>query len=672
MTTQLSTLLLTLLFIIPSLSGFSQNVEWASSVIEVSSELSYPQNSALQALGRPNVLPRGGESPNAWVPRRPDRTDYIKVGFRNPIRIKQVAIGESFNPGAVSKIFAYDSTGAEYLLYELQPAPLELVGRVLNVNVDQTPYEVHAVKIVLNGGAVPGYNAIDAIGISSSQYPITAGVNIASNLNPSLRVERVGPAINSKYAEYGPILTPDGKQMYFSRLNHPDNVGGENDPEDIWVADLNEQTGDWNEARNIGKPLNNNQPNFINSISSDGNTLVLLLGNIYKGNRTLPGISFSRKVGDQFQEPTPINITDDYNLSEKANYYVSNNLQTLMMSVQREDSNGERDLYVSFLQEDSSYSQPLNLGNVVNSAGEEAGPFLSQDGRTLFFSSTGFSSYGGMDIYVTRRLDDTWTNWTEPENLGNAINSDDDDIFFNMPQEGNYAYFVKSEGQQSNTDIFRVSLPLFYEAPAVVFVQGKVFQKTDNEDKPVKANIEVQNLTANEVIDTLESDDDGIFEILLPAGNRYGFTPQVEKFLPISDNIDLTADTSYREMTKDFYLVSKSFEDPIEINNVFFAFNSSEIQPDSRLGLNRLADLLKKNEEISIQITGHTDNVGSEEYNLRLSRQRAAAIRDFLVKAGISANRLSIEGKGESSPVSSNESDRGRQQNRRVEFTIDK
>jgi outer membrane protein OmpA-like peptidoglycan-associated protein len=277
-----------------------------------------------------------------------------------------------------------------------------------------------------------------------------------------------------------------------------------------------------------------------------------------------------------------------------------------------------------------------------------------------------------MDIYVTRRLDDTWTNWTEPENLGNAINSEDDDIFFNMPQEGNYAYFVKSEGQQSNSDIFRVSLPLFYEAPAVVFIKGKVFRKTGSENAPIKANIEVQNLTANEVIDTLEANDQGIFEILLPAGNRYGFTPQADKFLPISDNIDLSADTSYREMTKDFYLVSKTFEKPIEINNVFFAFNSSIIQPDSRIGLDRLADLLKKNGDISIRITGHTDNVGTEEYNLDLSRQRAAAIRDFLVSAGISKDRLSIEGKGESSPISSNDSDRGRQQNRRVEFTIDR
>lgn len=670
MTTQLSTILLTLLLTLPPLIGFSQNVEWAANVIEVSSEYSYPQNSALQALGRPNVLPRGGESPNAWMARKPNRTDFIKVGFRNPIQIKQVAIGESLNPGAVSKVFAYDSIGTEYLLYELQPQPLELVGRVLNINVDQTPYTVHAVKVVISGGVVPGYNGIDAIGISSSQYPITAGINVASNLNPSLRVERVGPAINSEYAEYGPILTPDGKQMYFSRLNHPDNTGGKEDPEDIWVADLDEQTGEWKEAKNIGRPLNNDQPNFINSVSSDGNTLVLLLGNIYKGDKTLPGISFSRKVNGEFQEPTPIEIVDDYNLSPKANYYISNDLKTLLMAVQREDSNGERDLYVSFLEEDSSYSVPLNLGNVVNSGGEEAGPFLSQDGKTLFFSSTGFSSYGGMDIYVSRRLDDSWTNWTEPENLGNAINSGEDDIFFNMPEEGNYAYFVKSEGQ-SNTDIFRVSLPLFYEAPAVIFVQGKVFQKTNDEDKPLKASIEVQNLTANEVIDTLESDDEGVFEILLPAGNRYGFTPQADKYLPISDNIDLSADTSYREMTQDLYLVSKTYDQPIEINNVFFAFNSSQIQSDSRIGLNRLAELLKENNDLSIRIIGHTDNVGSDEYNLRLSRQRAAAIRDYLVSNGISDDRLSVEGKGESSPVASNNSDSGRRQNRRVEFVID-
>jgi OOP family OmpA-OmpF porin len=648
----------------------AQNVQWASEVLEFSSQLSDKQYSAQQILHKPNVLPNTGESPNAWTPRNPNSIEFIKVGYENPMPIQQIAIGESYNPGSVRRVFVYDEEGNETMVYDFEPKPAGIQGRLLNIFFEMTTFSVNAVKVELDGRSVPGYISIDAIGISDSNIPIEVKVNVADIMNTSLNPERLSEKVNSEFSEMRPLISPDGKTLYFSRRNHPGNVGGVKDYEDIWFSEMDTVSGEWMEAQNIGSVLNNDGPNFISSITPDGNTMVLLLGNEYKSNgKMAAGVSISTKTADGWSKPQNLEIPNNYNLSDKANFYMANNRKAIIMAVEREDSYGDRDLYVSFLEDDGKWTEPKNLGNTVNTASEESAPFLAADDETLYFSSRGFSGYGGSDIYVTRRLDDTWENWSEPQNLGPEINSELDDEFFNIPASGQYAYYSRAI-TEDNMDIFRVELPVFYKPAPVVAVKGRVYNAKTNE--PIEAKIFYEKLPEGEEIGIARSEaGTGNYEIILPSGKQYGYLAEAEGFLSISANIDLTELQEYKEVTQDLYLVPVEKEQTIVMNNVFFDFDKSTLRNESFPELRRIATFLDKNQNIKIEIGGHTDSYGNDAYNQRLSERRANAVRDFFVQQGIAPERMQAIGYGETKPVvPGNLNIAGQQENRRVEFKI--
>ena len=648
----------------------AQVVQWASELLEFSSELTPVQFSARQILGKPDALPAGGENPNAWTPNKPNNKEFIKIGFETPMSIRQIAVAESFNPSAVFKVFAYDEQGAEYLVNTFNPRTVPLRGRVMNVFMELTQYKVASVKLEMDGAAVPDYFSIDAVAISDSDIPIIADIDVPEDLRADIATERLGRNINSEYEEYKPLLSPDGQTLFFSRKFHPGNIGGEDDPEDIWFSEKSAD-GSWQKAKNIGPTLNTPGPNFISSVTPDGKTAVLLLGNKYgkRGNMEA-GVSISSRENGEWSKPTALFINDDYNYADKANFYLANNRKTLLMSVQRSDSNGDRDLYVSFLQEDSTWSVPENLGVSVNSAGEESAPFLAADDVTLYFSSTGFSGYGAADIYVSRRLDDTWLHWSTPQNLGPTINSPDDDLFFNIPANSKFAYYSKTVSRD-DSDIFRVHLPLFSVPKPVILVKGKLYNSETNE--PIEAKIVYERLPDGlEVGITKSNSETGAYEILLPAGEMYGFRAEADGYIPISENLDLREEDAgdYTVEGKNIFLAPIEERVTVALNNVFFDFNRSTLKDDSYPELNRVVDLMKERPGMEIQINGHADNTGDGMYNMNLSRRRAQAVSDYLIKNGIDVKRLVVAYFGEMKPTASNDTDSGRQLNRRVEFTI--
>ena len=650
----------------------AQNVQWASEVIEFSSELSPVQYSSSQALNKPNVLPNGGENPNAWTPKNPNRVEFIKVGFENPMKIQQIAVGESYNPGSISTVYVYDKAGNETQVYTFNSRPIGEEGRLLNIFINPTEFEVAAVKVELDGRAVPGYNSIDAIGVSDSEIPINVDnlIRVAENLGEDLEAQRLSPTVNSESSEFRPLISPDGKTLFFSRSNHPGNVGGKDDDEDIWFSELDETTGEWKEARNIGPVLNNKGPNYISSITPDGNSILLLLGNEYLPNGKMKaGLSVSRKTENGWSQPEALKVENLYNYSEKANFYMANNRKTLLMSIEREDSYGDRDLYASFLNPDGSWGEPINLGSIVNSASEESAPFLAADDETLYFSSDGYAGFGGTDIYVTRRLDDSWKNWTEPENLGPDINSENDDEFFNIPASGEYAYYSRGVGTD-NMDIFKLELPVFYKPAPVVLVQGKVFNSKTNEALG-GVKILYERLPDGTEIGLATSDPTtGAYKIVLPSGAKYGYLAEAEGYVAVNANIDLNNLEEYKEISQDLFLVPIETGATIVMNNIFFEFDRSGLGEDSYPELKRIIEFMTNNPGVEIEISGHTDSVGSSSYNERLSNRRAKAVFDYMVENGIESSRVVSRGFGESKPIATNDTSEGREQNRRVEFRI--
>jgi OmpA-OmpF porin, OOP family len=688
MSKKLSFLFFALVF---TLTASGQVVQWASKVIESSSELTPVQYSAQQILGKPNVLPAAGQNPNAWTPDKPRKKEFIKVGFDIPAQIQQIAIAESNNPSGLYKVFLYDESGKEYLIQTLNPQTIPLKGRMLNIFMEKTSYKVTAVKLEFDGAALSDYFSIDAVAIADSHLPIAAVINIPELMAKGLISDRLDENVNSEYNDYNGILSPDGKTLYFSRRNHPGNIGGVNDKEDIWYSTLDD-SGKWTLAKNMGPKFNNEYPNFINAITSvtpDGKAAVMVLGNQYinGGKKMLAGMSISTNVNGQWTDPKPVKIENDYNYNEKSHYFLTNTRKALLMSVEREDSYGDRDLYVSFSKNDSTWSEPLNLGKTLNTASEEASPFLAADDNTLYFSSKGFSGYGGSDIYRTVRLDDTWTKWSEPENLGSEINSKFDDLFFNIPASSEYAYFSKGVSE-NNVDIFRLKLPAFMLPNPVITVKGKLIDSKTG--KPIGAKIIYENLADGKEVGVAESNPEtGEYEIQLPVGKMYGVRAEAKDHLSSNQNLDLRK-VAYGPVNQDVKLAPVGREDtnvvtvsPIEVtpiaedamiplNNIFFDFDKAVLKSESFPELNRIVGLMNERSTMQVEIAGHTDTTGPDSYNLLLSERRAKSVSNYLMEKGIAKERISTVFFGEAKPIDTTNTPAGNRKNRRVEFKIAK
>jgi OmpA-OmpF porin, OOP family len=282
------------------------------------------------------------------------------------------------------------------------------------------------------------------------------GINIDAKAFP------LNPTINGPFEELKPRLTPCGKRLYFSRSFHPGNSSGTQDSEDIWYSEFDKDLDSWSEPIRMPGFLNNAGPNYINNVSATGDTIIL--GNRYthKG-KMRAGLSYSVNEKGKWSAPTNIEIRNDYNISNHANSFVDLSSGIIISSRQRCEGLGERDLYVSFWNGIVA-TEPINMGTVINTDFEESSPYLATDGKTLYFASKGHHGHGGYDIYVTKRLDDSWENWSEPQNLGPAVNGPMDDEFFSITHCGKFAIFSKQISVH-NVDLFKISMDDLFTEP---------------------------------------------------------------------------------------------------------------------------------------------------------------------------------------------------------------
>jgi outer membrane protein OmpA-like peptidoglycan-associated protein len=492
-------------------------------------------------------------------------------------------------------------------------------------------------------------------------------VNLVDSSFKANKKENLGENVNSASSEFAPIISADGQTLYLCVEFDKANTGAD-DAQDIWYSTLNPDST-WSKRVNIGFPLNDVTANGVSYVSPDKNTL--LVDNRYdkSGNTIGEGFSISNRTKSGWSIPVAMEIDNYYNKNQYYSVTYSPSGNVLIMSIERDDTYGEKDLYVSFKKEDGSWSEPLNMGLDINTYGVEATPFLAADNTTLYFSTNARPGYGYYDIFMTRRMDDTWTKWSEPFNLGPSINTPGWDGYFTIPASGDYAYLVSTENSFGYGDIFRVKVSEASKPKPVALIKGQVYNLKTSEF--LEASITYFDLETNREIGTASSNpNDGAYKISLPAGHKYSYFAKKDGYFSVSENIDLTGMGTYTEITRDLYLAPIEVGQSVRLNNIFFDYDKSDILGGSVYELDRLVKSMNENPNIVIQISGHTDNLGTEAYNQKLSEDRARAVYMYIISKNISTVRVSSVGYGESRPIASNDTEEGRALNRRVEFVI--
>lgn len=669
-------ILSSLLVVVAVSASPGQSVQWASRVVGVSSEKKGDgeQYKASQALGRPTKLPQTGESPTAWAPQNPDGTadDWIQVAFEKPMTIRQVVVAENVNPGAVVRVLIIDDKGNEHQVYKIvntlpRPDPM------LRIMLKDSAITGSQVKVFMNGAVLRGINQIDAIGISDDLKPVVAEISLFKDTPKEIVKENLGKTVNSPGQEVAPVIAPDGRTLYFTRNYNKGNIGS-SDRQDVWYSTLESgATGNppgWSEAVNIGAPINNSGDNAISGLSPDGRTAYLI--NVYRPDGGLSfGISRSIKTRLGWSQPVECKIANNYNLHDKnqLEFCVSPDGQAIILAVQRKDTRGNRDLYVALQQPDKTWSEPTSLGPVINTADFESSPFLAADSRTLYFTSGGHAGYGNGDIFVSRRLDDSWNHWSQPENLGPSINTPEWDGYFTIPASGDFAYLSSRAGSLGEDDIFRLKLYPAIKPDPVAIISGQVLDAQSK--KPVASEV-ISELAegGNEVAKADYDPETGEYKIILPTQKTYTLKAIREGYFPATETLDLSRDKRFRDIKRNLYLVRIESGQKITMREVLFEQSQYTLLSGADAELDRMVDMLKKYPAMEILIEGHTDNQGDWEPNMKLSADRVRVVKEYLTGKGIAESRIQTKAWGPSKPIASNETEEKRKLNRRVEFTI--
>ncbi len=484
--------------------------------------------------------------------------------------------------------------------------------------------------------------------------------------------QNMGPAINSEYAEYSPALTADEQTLIFTRKKPLEGYELHEDLprdffyEDFYISQL--EDGEWTKAQNMGAPLNTPGNEGAQTITADGRHMYFTACNRPDGIGSCD-IYHTRKVGREWSVPQnagrPLNSS-----SWDSQPAVSADGKTLYFASSREGSIGSMDIWKARKKDDGQWGEPENLGKTINTSGKELSPFIHHDNETLYFASDGHPGMGGLDIFVSRRDPETGA-WSEPQNLGYPINTHRDEFAFVVGASGQQAWFASDmEGGHGRSDIYTFSLYDAVSPQPVTYMRGVV---SDAEtDKPLQASFELIRVSDRQVVMEAASDpEDGTFLVAIPTGQDLALNISNPGYLFFSDHFSYDG---IRKATdpyiRDIELHPIREGEAVVLRNIFFETDSHALKETSMAELQKLYRFMRKNPDVHIEISGHTDSRGTYAHNLALSENRARSVRDYLIDQGIPGSRLTYKGYADTKPVDTNETPEGRAMNRRTAFKI--
>ncbi len=483
----------------------------------------------------------------------------------------------------------------------------------------------------------------------------------------------LGPGVNTAAPEYYPAITADDATLLFTRrIKAQDERIGEQ--EDFFVSDR-DSDGNWGLSRGV-RSVNTERNEGAGTLSPDGRFIIFtacsyLDGSYGEGRKGMGScdLFISRRIGERWSPPEnlgpPVNSR---NWESQPSLASDGRTLYFVRGIQARDGVRDTDIHVTTLQDDGSWSNPEKLGPKVNTPHQEESVQIHPDGRTLYFSSNGHPGMGGLDIYVSRKQEDG--SWGQALNLGYPINSGDDENSLLVNAAGDVAYFASDRpGGSGDLDLY--SFPLYPEArpQPVTYIRGKVRDKVTG--KPVEADVELYAVSTGELATAAYSDPQtGEFLVCLPTGTSYALNASAEGYLFFSENYDVPEGDVMASYTLDVPLGPLTAGSVIALRNIFFNTASFELLSASNAELDKLVRLLRSNPSLRIELGGHTDNVGNDAANQKLSEQRSSAVRDHLLAQGIEAARITAKGYGRMKPIATNDTEDGRALNRRTEVTV--
>lgn len=508
-------------------------------------------------------------------------------------------------------------------------------------------------------------------------------------------VDNLGPNINSAFAEYGPSISTDEATIFFT-ARRQNSIGGKKTEydngyyEDVYSSFKN--SGKWQPAKQLSKNVNTETHDAAAGLSPDGSKLFIYRNSGQDGGDLYESVLF----GTDWEVPVHMNKNINTKYHETT-VSLSFDGRRLFFISDKISGIGDRDIYFSDMDVKGEWGSARNIGMDLNTKYSEEAVFMHPDGVTLYFSSKGHNSMGGYDIFKTKMVNG---KWQKPENLGYPINGPDDDVFFVVSGSGNRAYFASSKpGGIGETDLYKITF-LGPEKQPMLNTQDQLLAMAANPVNNLKMENAVELKTArltllkghirdaksngvleasidlidndkNTIVATFKSNSStGRYLVTLPSGKNYGISVKKENYLFHSENFNLPEDADFQEFNLDIVLKKIEIGSTIVLRNIFFDSDKATIRNESTNELERLVKLLKDNPAIKIELGSHTDADGSVEYNEKLSNSRSTSVVDYLIAKGIPSMRLVAKGYGESKPIGSNDTQEGKQKNRRTEFKV--